>query len=30
MAELAMRATELVKWFGEGDAKTIAVRGGKL
>jgi putative ABC transport system ATP-binding protein len=26
MAELAMRATELVKWFGEGDAKTIAVR----
>jgi len=27
MAELAMRATELVKWFGEGDAKTVAVRG---
>jgi len=26
MAELAMRATELVKWFGEGDAKTVAVR----
>jgi len=22
-----MRATELVKWFGEGDAKTVAVRG---
>jgi putative ABC transport system ATP-binding protein len=22
-----MRATELVKWFGEGEAKTIAVRG---
>lgn len=27
MAELALRATELVKWFGEGDAKTIAVQG---
>jgi putative ABC transport system ATP-binding protein len=27
MAELVMRATELVKWFGEGDAKTVAVRG---
>jgi len=27
MAELAMRATELVKWFGEGDAKTVAVQG---
>ncbi len=27
MAELAMRATDLVKWFGEGDAKTVAVRG---
>ena len=27
MADLAMRATELVKWFGEGDAKTVAVRG---
>jgi putative ABC transport system ATP-binding protein len=27
MAELAMRTTELVKWFGEGDAKTVAVRG---
>ena len=26
MAELAIRATELVKWFGEGDAKTVAVR----
>jgi putative ABC transport system ATP-binding protein len=26
MAELAMQATKLVKWFGEGDAKTIAVR----
>lgn len=22
-----MQATELVKWFGEGDAKTVAVRG---
>ena len=22
-----MRATELVKWFGEGDSKTVAVRG---
>ncbi len=27
MADLAIRATELVKWFGEGDARTIAVRG---
>jgi putative ABC transport system ATP-binding protein len=27
MSEPAMRATELVKWFGEGDAKTVAVRG---
>jgi putative ABC transport system ATP-binding protein len=27
MPELAMRATELVKWFGEGDARTVAVRG---
>ena len=27
MANLAMRANELVKWFGEGDAKTYAVRG---
>jgi putative ABC transport system ATP-binding protein len=27
MAELAMRATDLTKWFGEGDAKTVAVRG---
>jgi len=26
MAELAMRATELVKWFGEGDTRTVAVR----
>ena len=27
MASLAMKADELVKWFGEGDAKTYAVRG---
>jgi putative ABC transport system ATP-binding protein len=27
MAELVMQATELVKWFGEGDAKTVAVQG---
>ena len=27
MANLAVKATELVKWFGEGDAKTFAVRG---
>ena len=27
MADLAVKATELVKWFGEGDAKTFAVRG---
>jgi len=27
VANLAMRANELVKWFGEGDAKTYAVRG---
>jgi len=27
VAELAMRATDLVKWFGEGDSKTVAVRG---
>jgi putative ABC transport system ATP-binding protein len=27
MPELAMRATELVKWFGAGDAKTFAVQG---
>ena len=27
MAELALRVTELVKWFGEGDAKTLAVQG---
>ena len=26
VAELAMRATELVKWFGEGDTKTVAVQ----
>ncbi len=25
MAELAMRATELVKWFGEGETRTVAV-----
>ncbi|KAB0665615.1 ABC transporter ATP-binding protein [Oryzomonas japonica] len=27
MAELAMQATALVKWFGEGDARTVAVQG---
>jgi len=27
MANLAVRANELVKWFGEGEAKTLAVRG---
>ena len=27
MADLAVKAQELVKWFGEGDAKTFAVRG---
>ena len=27
MANLAIRAEELVKWFGEGEAKTLAVRG---
>lgn len=27
MARLAMKVTDLVKWFGEGDAKTYAVRG---
>ena len=27
MAELALRATELVKWFGEGAARTLAVQG---
>ncbi|MHB8909567.1 MAG: ABC transporter ATP-binding protein [Syntrophales bacterium] len=27
MAELAMQGRELVKWFGEGEAKTVAVRG---
>ncbi len=26
MADLAVRANELVKWFGEGEAKTYAVR----
>lgn len=26
MAGLAVRASELVKWFGEGEAKTYAVR----
>ncbi|MGO9612697.1 MAG: ABC transporter ATP-binding protein [Dissulfurispiraceae bacterium] len=26
MGNLALKATELVKWFGEGDAKTYAVR----
>jgi putative ABC transport system ATP-binding protein len=26
MANIAMKADELVKWFGEGDAKTYAVR----
>ncbi len=26
MAEVAVRATELVKWFGEAEAKTYAVR----
>jgi putative ABC transport system ATP-binding protein len=27
MANLAVKATELVKWFGQGDAKTFAVQG---
>lgn len=27
MAKLAMKAQELVKWFGEGDARTYAVNG---
>jgi len=27
MAGLAIKAQELVKWFGEGEAKTVAVRG---
>jgi len=27
IAELAIKANELVKWFGEGEAKTYAVRG---
>ncbi len=27
MANLAISAKELVKWFGEGEAKTLAVRG---
>ena len=26
MADLAVQANELVKWFGEGEAKTLAVR----
>src|SRR5512139_2510582 len=26
MVNLAVKATDLVKWFGEGDAKTFAVR----
>ncbi|HEX5057872.1 MAG TPA: ABC transporter ATP-binding protein [Kofleriaceae bacterium] len=26
MAELAIKATGLTKWFGEGDARTVAVR----
>jgi putative ABC transport system ATP-binding protein len=26
MADLAVQANELVKWFGEGDARTLAVR----
>lgn len=30
MARLAVRAQELVKWFGEGEAKTYAVRGVSL
>ncbi|ABQ25495.1 ABC transporter ATP-binding protein [Geotalea uraniireducens] len=27
MAEPAVKANELVKWFGEGEARTVAVRG---
>ena len=27
MAKLAVKANELIKWFGEGEAKTYAVRG---
>jgi putative ABC transport system ATP-binding protein len=27
VAELALQATELVKWFGEGSARTLAVQG---
>ena len=27
MAEPAVKANELVKWFGEGEARTFAVRG---
>jgi len=27
MANLSVKATELVKWFGEGEARTYAVRG---
>jgi putative ABC transport system ATP-binding protein len=30
MARLAVKANELVKWFGEGEAKTYAVRGVSL
>ena len=30
MADLAVRASELVKWFGEGETRTIAVRGVSL
>jgi putative ABC transport system ATP-binding protein len=30
MARLAVRANELVKWFGEGEARTYAVRGVSL
>jgi putative ABC transport system ATP-binding protein len=30
MARLAVKANELIKWFGEGEAKTYAVRGVSL
>jgi putative ABC transport system ATP-binding protein len=30
MASVAIQATELAKWFGEGDARTIALRGVSL
>ncbi len=30
MATLAVKAIELVKWFGEGEARTVAVRGVSL